>query len=149
MMNRHLDSEAIDRWLIGERNPATGNHLGDCAECRLEVARLESALTEFRDVARRGSDRQPLSRPPAGWVAGSVAGGRWPTPLRWAAVAAAAVLLAALPAYLNYSQRQAAAQAKADALLLEEVSTDISRPAPEPLEPLIKLVSQSTTGDIQ
>lgn len=147
MMNRHLDSEAIDRWLIGERNPATGNHLGDCAVCRLKVARLESALTEFRSVTRRGSDQQPLSRPPAGWVAGSVAGGRWPAPLRWAVVAAAAFLLAALPVYREHSQRQAAAQARADALLLEEVSTDISRPAPEPLEPVMKLVLQSTTGD--
>jgi len=146
-MKQHLDSDALGRWLVGERSPATENHLRDCAECRQEAARLESALAHFRDAARQWSDRQPLSRPPAGWAAASVARRRWIAPMRWAALVAAVALLAAPPVYRNYSRRLAAEQAEANALLLEQVSADISRPAPEPLEPLIKLVSQSTTGD--
>ena len=148
-MYRHLDSEDVDQWLVGERNPAAEDHLRDCAECRSEVARLESALTGFCDSAHQWSARQPLSRPPAGWVARSVTGRRWAAPMRWAVVAALTVLLAALPLYRNHSRRQAAAEARANALLLEQVSADISRPAPEPLEPLIKLVSQSTSGGNQ
>jgi len=147
MTTGHLDSEAIDRRLIGEDNPATESHLRDCAECSRKVARLGLALTGFRDATRQWSDRQPLSRPPSGWVADTATGRRWMTPLRWVAVAATAVLLAGLPVYRDCSQRQAEAQAKANAQLLEDVSTDISRSAPEPLEPLMKLVSQSTTGE--
>jgi hypothetical protein len=148
-MYRHLDSQEVDQWLVGERNPAAEDHLRDCAECRSEVARLESALTGFCNSTQQWSARQPLSRPRAGWAARSVTGRRWPTPMRWVAVAALAVLLAALPLYRNYSRRQATAEAKANALLLEQVSADISRPAPVPLEPLIRLVSQSTSGDNQ
>jgi hypothetical protein len=149
MMDQHLDAEAIGRWMAGERGPAAEDHLRDCAECRAEVARLESALAHFRDAAHQWSGWQPLSRPPARWAVGSLARRRWPAPMRWAAVTAVAALLAGFPVYRNYRQRQAVAQAKANALLLEEVSADISRPAPEPLEPLIKLVSQSATGDTQ
>ena len=69
--------------------------------------------------------------------------------MRWVAVAAAALLLAAIPVYRNYSQRQATARANANAILMEEISADISRSAPEPLEPLVNLVSLSTTGESQ
>ncbi len=108
---------------------------------------MEAALAQFALSTRRWSESQPLSRPPAGWLAAHARPSRQMAPARWAAVAATAAVLLGVPLYRNFSQRQAAAQAKADAVLLEEVSTDISRPAPEPLEPLIELVSQSNTGE--
>jgi len=153
MMDRHLDSETMERWLAGERGASAGEHLGVCPECRAEVARLESLLAGFRGAAREWSGRQPLARPPAGWAASTIAPRRRLTVMRWAAVAVAAGLLAAIPAYRDYRRReaaaQAAAQAAANALLLEQVSADISRPVPEPLAPLIELVSQPATGDNQ
>jgi len=146
-MNEHLDSETLERHIAGDRSPEAENHLRDCAACRAAMSRMEAALAQFALSTRRWSESQPLSRPPAGWAAAHARPSRQMAPARWAAVAATAAVLLGVPLYRSYSQRQAAAQAKADAVLLEEVSTDISRPAPEPLEPLIELVSQSNTGE--
>jgi maltooligosyltrehalose synthase len=147
-MNEHLNPEAMDRYLAGERGPAAERHLLECAECREAMGRMEAALQQFRASARVWSESHPLSRPPgdlASRAERSAARNRWTAPARWAAVATAALALTALPVYRNYSRRHAAAQARADALLLEQVRADLSRPAPEPLEPLIDLISQSTT----
>jgi hypothetical protein len=149
MKDQHPSVEAIGRWLMGERPPETGDHLRDCAECRAEVARLESLVTGFGESARAWTARQRLAAPPAGWTISSNSEPRRVTPLRWVAVAAAALLLAAVPVYRSYSLRQATARANANAILMEEISADISRSAPEPLEPLVNLVSQSTTGESQ
>jgi len=143
-MNQHLDSEAIGRWVAGERGAAPGEHLQACAQCRAEVTRLESALHDFGDGLRQWSDSQAHSRLALDVAALSTARPR-PSP-RWA-LAACALLLLAVPAYRGYRDRQAAAQARADTQLLEEVTADISRSAPEPLEPLIELVSQSSSGE--
>jgi hypothetical protein len=148
MMDQHPSSEAIDRWLIGGRSTETGDHLRHCAGCRAELARRESMIADFRDAAHEWTRRQPLAVPPPVWAADAGSHRRRFAPMRWAAVAVAA-LLAAVPLYNDYSQRQAAARASANAQLLEAVSADISRSAPEPLEPLVKLVSQSTTGETQ
>ena len=147
-MREHLNSEAIDRHLAGERSPLVENHLRECAECREAVARMGAVWQQFHAATHAWSESQALSAPPTGWTnraAQSAKRHRWIAPARWAAVATAALALAALPLYRGYSHRHDAAQAQADALLLEEVNADLSRPAPEPLEPLIELVSQSTT----
>jgi hypothetical protein len=143
MTTRHLDAEAINRWVAGECDAATAAHLRECAMCSAAVARLEAAFAGFRNAAGRWTESQPLSRPPLHWEAHR----HWTASRRWAAVAATVTLLAAFPAYRSYSRHEAAARAQADAQLLQEVSDDLARPAPEPLEPLIQLVSQSTTGD--
>ena len=138
MRNEHLDSETIDRHLAGERSSVAERHAAACADCRQELDRAERALAGFRASARLWSE----SSRPVEWARPCRPAPRWPMPARWAAVAAAALVLAAVPLYRDYAERRAEAQAKADAVLLEEIRTDISRPAPEPLEPLIKLVSQ-------
>ncbi|HKE29687.1 MAG TPA: hypothetical protein VKB88_45370 [Bryobacteraceae bacterium] len=146
-MNEHLNPDAIDRYLGGERDKAMENHLRECAECRRAVERIETTLEQFRASAQAWSESQPQGQPPAGLAARVEAPASlfWIAPARWAAVATAVLALAALPVYRNYRRNQAADRARADALLLEEVCADLSRPAPEPLEPLIDLVSQSTT----
>jgi len=152
-MHEHLNPEAIDRYLSGERETAVEDHLGECAECRAAVDGIEGTLRQFRACAQAWSESQPLARPPAGLSTRAAAGAAewWVAPARWTAVATTALALAVLPLYRNYSRHQAAVQARADAWLLEQVSADLSRPAPEALEPLIELVSQpstqSTTGD--
>lgn len=143
MTNGHLDSDTIDRYVAGERSAAAEEHLGECARCRDAIGRVETALAGFRAGARLWSE----SRQPIRWDAARGPAPRRPGPARWAAVAAAALVVAAVPLYRGYVERRAEAQAKADAVLLEEVSADLSRPAPEPLEPLIQLVSQSNTGE--
>jgi hypothetical protein len=67
--------------------------------------------------------------------------------MRWALVAAALLVLAAVPIYRNAQDRQRQAEiARADALLLEQVDAEVSRAVPRPMEPLVKLVSWDFTS---
>ena len=50
-MSRHLSSEQISRWVMGEHGAFEEEHVRDCPECRAEVARLESVLAQFRSSA--------------------------------------------------------------------------------------------------
>src|SRR5208283_5891399 len=71
-------------------------------------------------------------------------------PMRWALVAAALLVLAAVPVHRNAQERQRQAEiARADALLLEQVDAEVSRAVPRPMEPLVKLVSWDFSSTIQ
>jgi len=56
-MNRHLSSEEISRWMIGERTPDTERHAIECPPCRAELDRLEAAFSLFRESGICWSDR--------------------------------------------------------------------------------------------
>jgi hypothetical protein len=135
-MSRHLSSQEISRWIVGERTPQQEQHVRQCTECGAELARMEAALVLFRGSVRHWSDRQV--RVPRRLAAP----GPRPLPLRWALAAAALLVLAAVPIYRNAQDRQHQAEmARADALLLEQVDAEVSRAVPRPMEPLAKLVS--------
>ena len=53
---------------------------------------------------------------------------------RWAAAAMVAVILGAVPAYLDARQRE---QDQADALLMQKVNAALSQPVPRALAPLL------------
>jgi biopolymer transport protein ExbB/TolQ len=55
------------------------------------------------------------------------------------ALAAAAALMVAAPVYLQH--QRAIETARQDEALLEQVQTEVSRSAPEPMQPLEKLVA--------
>jgi hypothetical protein len=132
-MHEHLQ---IERYVAGDRTAAAEQHLAECAACRDDVARMECVLAQFgvsahlwaRAAVSHGLVTR-LSPPAKGH-------GAW-----WFALVAAVLLSASVPMYRSYTQGQAAAQAKADAVLWDEIGADISRPAPQTLEPLIDLVS--------
>ena len=133
----HLDSDQISAWLIGERTPERTAHVNECAACRAEIARLESAVTSFRESVERWSERQPVHR--AVWSAPS-RGFAW----RWAAVAAMFLLLVGIPAYRmqeSKNQEMAERQAREDAALMEAVNNGIARSVPQTLQPLNNMVS--------
>jgi hypothetical protein len=139
-MSQHLSSQEISQWMIGERPPQQEQHVRQCSQCGAELARMEAALALFRGSVRHWSDRQ--SRVPR-----PLAPGPRPHPMRWALVAAALLVLAAVPIYRNAQDRQRQAEiARADALLLEQVDAEVSRAVPRPMEPLVKLVSWDFTS---
>jgi len=141
-MSRHLSSREVSQWMIGERTPQQEQHVRQCPECGAEVARMEAALALFRGSVRHWSDRQVRVPRPLAPTRGSRGYPPRPRPLRWALVAAALLLLAAIPIYRNVQDRQRQAEmARADALLLEQVDAEVSRAVPRPMEPLAKLVS--------
>jgi periplasmic protein TonB len=55
-MNQHLTWEQISDYLIGDAAQYSV-HARECASCRGEVARLESALSEFRGAVRQWTGR--------------------------------------------------------------------------------------------
>ena len=127
-MSQHLSAEQISNWMIGARTPQAEQHVRDCPECQAEVVRFEETLSQFRGSVRS------LTVPPAAWMPA-------PTrPLGWVLLVAALCVLTAVPIYRNFADRQ---QARADAILLEQVDAALSRTVPAPMEPLARLVSWS------
>jgi hypothetical protein len=149
-MSRHLSSQEISQWMIGERTPQQEQHVRQCSECGVELARLEAALTLFRGSVRHFSSRQSHAEPPAIASILPARRGSRMQPMRWALVAAALLVLAAVPIYRNAQDRQRQAEiARADALLLEQVDAEVSRAVPRPMEPLVKLVSWDFSSTVQ
>jgi hypothetical protein len=69
--------------------------------------------------------------------------------LRWAAAAAVALMLAAVPTYENVQQRQREAeQEKADTLLLQQVNAGLSRSVPRAMTPLMNWAPVAN-GDVK
>jgi hypothetical protein len=131
-MNSHLSPERISKWMMGERTSPEEQHVLECPQCSAEVARFQSALAGFGGAVRDCSERQSVMKP--------VRDGRHARPFRWAWVAAAALLLAAVPIYRENQQRQAE-RARADAALMEQVDAQVSRAIAAPMEPLAKLMT--------
>jgi anti-sigma factor RsiW len=142
-MIEHLSAEQISQWMIGERTPQQERHVAECDECRTELRQLETTLQQFRGAVREWSDsaapsawRQPASR------------GLWYSWPRLVLAAATLLILVAIPVYWSARERQRAAEseaARADALLLERVDSAISQAVPEPMEPLVNLVTWNSS----
>jgi hypothetical protein len=137
-MMQHLSVEQISQWMIGERTPQMERHLAECDECRVELEQLESTLVQFRAAVCDGSSapapawRQPAPRPWFPWA-------------RMVLAAATLLILVALPVYWSARTRERKAEAaRADTQLLEQVDSAISRAVPEPMEPLVNLVTWNT-----
>ena len=56
-MNQHLTWDQISDYLIGDAEPQYARHARECVSCRSEVARLESALSDFRGAVRHWTGR--------------------------------------------------------------------------------------------
>jgi len=134
-MIRHLSPEQISQWAIGDRTAETEQHAKECAACREAIDRLQGSLELFRDSIRELSEARLGVGSRAAWTPPR-ARSFWNRPvMRWAAAAAAVVMVGAIPAYKGCedSQRRVAA-AKQDAVLLQEVDAGLSRSVPQPLE---------------
>jgi hypothetical protein len=130
-----MNHPQVNQWLAGDRSPDLKTHVESCRQCAAGIAKLEAPLGAFRDAVHRWSDRQmaPVTiveprRASAGWLR--------------IAVAATALGVIAIVGVERHNQ-EAAAMARADDALLEQVATDVSRSVPATLEPLDQLMSNS------
>lgn len=149
-MNRHLSEEQVSRWILGEGTAQQEQHLQECSECRGELRRLAGSLTQFRGAVREWSGSQAGAEAPLFRDIQQRHGSRthhW-LPRRWhgwVLVAAVLCMTVTVPVYWNARvQQREAAEERADALLLEQVDSGISRAVPGSMEPLISLVSWNT-----
>ena len=134
-MIQHLTSDQISQCVLGDASPETAAHLNRCTECAARLAQLTDSLGMFRSAIRE--------------TAGNL-GGQQRTPVitrrrmavLWLTVAAALITVTALPVYKIQDNRQkAAAIAKQDAELMEQVNAGLSEGVATPLKPLQKMVS--------
>ena len=106
-------------------------HVAECAQCARfqdSTARMLDALDGFVFDAEPVRVRPAARRPHPAW--------------RWALAAAAVVLLAAMPVYQSV---RAERQARADAQLLRDVESGLTRTVPRAMEPLV----HAQTGESQ
>jgi hypothetical protein len=140
-MIEHLSAEQISQWMIGERTLELERHLAQCTACRSELEQMEQALWQFRAAMRNPVDipapvwREPAPRPWFSWQ-------------RLVLAAATLLILVGLPTgwIVRQQERAAAAAALADSQLLEQVDSEISQAVPEPLEPLVTLVTWNSSA---
>jgi hypothetical protein len=146
-MIEHLSPEQISQWMIGEGTLELERHLVGCAECRAELAQLKSALSHFRAAMREPANSAVA---PAWQELASPVWYSWP---RLLVAAAALLILVAVPLTWQAHERQQTAQAAqaalADSQLLERVDSAISQAVPEPMEPLVSLVSWNSNSTEQ
>jgi hypothetical protein len=135
-MNSHLSAEEISAWTLGDRTAERERHVGCCEACSGEIAKLESAIGEFRGAVRHWRDVPPPVYARA--VRPSRAG-------RWVLAAAALALAIAAPVYRH--RQEAAETARADAMLLEQVDAEVSQAVPRPMQPLVPLVSWNSSNE--
>jgi anti-sigma factor RsiW len=148
-MIEHLSAEQVSQCMIGQRPLELQQHVAGCAQCRAELAQLESALSQFRSAMREPANlapppawRQPEPRP-APWFS-------WPRPVL---TATALLVLAAVPVTWRarsheQALREQAAQV-ADSQLLESVDSEISQAVPVPMEPLVTLATWNSSSTEQ
>ena len=146
-MNEHFSSEQISRWTIGERSAQEQEHARRCPECAAKLGDLESAIALFRQSVRDCGESYGRSEFLLRAGPQRARPGFLSRLSRWAPAAAALLLLAAIPIYTSFRERQRQAEmARADAALLEQVDVEISRAVPAPMEPLVELVSWNASA---
>jgi hypothetical protein len=144
-MNAHLSSDEIDRLVVGDASPEEEEHVRVCNECRAELMRLRETLSLFRDSLQYWSqETRGAVVPDRMWDAST----GWIMPLRWVMAAGVLIVLLTLPLYKNARDRRRAAQAIEDAVLLERVNADLSRPVPAPMERFFELLSDDSGNDV-
>ena len=135
-MSGHLSPVEVSEWLAGIRASAAERHMAECAGCAAELERANQPLALFGAATRAWCAAEtPIPR--MGAVA-SAARRRQRFVTMRVALAAAAALMIAAPVYLQH--QRAIETARQDEALLEQVQTEVARSAPEPMQPLEKLV---------
>jgi hypothetical protein len=132
-MRTHLSSNAIFQWIAGQRDEVDREHLRECERCRAEVARVEQFFSILSSSIRCWTERRTSvvsipSRP------GSVA--NRPV-LKWGWVLPLIVMIGFI---LHNSGKTGSARETQRDVVLDQVEAAISRPVPEAIQPLTKLL---------
>jgi anti-sigma factor RsiW len=144
-MNREQEEQLIIRCALGEASEEDRAHLQTCSRCRGEVERTEDALRGLRSAVRQLSEIELTAANQAA-----------PKPVRRPLIAlapgfAVILLLVFIASRFFMPSRFGTARhfpevsttraIDADAVLLKQVSTDLARPVPSGMEPLLPSVS--------
>jgi hypothetical protein len=148
-MIEHLSAEQISQWMMGERTPQLLQHVTGCARCGAELQQLETALTQFRTAMREPPYSPAYPIVPPAWREPDSSSPWYSWPRLVLAIAALFILVALPLSWRARVREQAAQTALADSQLLESVDSAISQAVPEPMEPLVSLVSWNSSSTDQ
>jgi anti-sigma factor RsiW len=132
----HLCSKQLSECALGEPSPDARQHLEDCPACRAELEHFHEVLSGFRGAVRYWSENQAnaalavhaRSSESRSWIG--------------AHQFALALLLAAVCILASVVWHGGGGATSNDAVLLNQVDTEVSRSVPSSMEPLMKLVAQ-------
>ena len=137
-MIAHLSPEQLSECILSQAAPLVAEHLQSCPTCRSELAGYREALGDFRGAVRAWSEEQanaallmPDIAEPQSWLASHQ--------FAWALLIAAICILASIVIPRHNTDRAPSR----DAVLLDQVDTEVSRTVPSSMEPLMRLVVQN------
>jgi hypothetical protein len=138
-MSRHLSSQQVSEAILGQCGADVEGHLRECSTCSGKVHRLASDLSVFGSVVRSWGDH--ASAPVTLTVAAQR--GTFSFPKLFSAGAAfAAILIVGLLLEVHDSRPHEAMRRPevSDAVLMQQVNSELSRSVPGPMEPLENLM---------
>lgn len=138
----HLSSERLSQWVVGDGSPEDREHMQTCADCRAEARELENTLSGYGGFARDWGHGHTTGAPSLSQL---LRGTHRPARLvHWAGLVAAtavAILVYVSPRFDEDQKPQLGGDVSAqDALLLQQVNTQLSRTTPMAMEPLLILL---------
>lgn len=142
-MNTHLTEDQISKWVADDGGVELGFHVRECAECSAKLRAFKVAMSAFRESVNGFADQQHSGRVlDADRLLRASRQARMRS-LRWLAVAAATVIVIAVPVY-NRSPQSAhepatVEESHVDAQLLERVNAHLSQTAPVSFQPLTEM----------
>lgn len=146
MMN-HLSSDQISSLTIGAATEDERRHIDACVECAAKMHQLKDALSVFRSsVERWAGANETLAIPNSAPYQIRISSSRF-RPLHWAVATVALILLILLPVYKRTSQHSQPQELE-DSLLLEQVNQHLLRTVPEPMEPMMQLISNVSAHEV-
>ena len=142
-MSKHLSEDQITEWLLGASDDFVSRHLEMCDACSAEAERLRNTISCFRDSIHATAQRDHIFWTNQQLAMGQRASARGWYSLRWAWVAAMAmVLIAALFLTRAPNPPQNTATEDADNALLQEVQGDLAREVPKALAPAVLIAEE-------
>lgn len=148
-MMEHLSSRRIAEWMVGNRTAEEELHVSVCLKCRRELEWLNGSVSLFAASMRGWSEQQRSDTAPSSSPVNrshrAISHPLGNHPLRWATAAASLLMLISGAVYQHRAaEDRRAAAARADAVLMEQVDTEVSQSVPSTLEPLERLMDVDT-----
>lgn len=143
-MSKHLSSEQIAQWTLGDFDDEVDQHLSNCYNCRSEAALFKLALSSFRESARDWADEHMRPHDETVRRIRLVPYRSVLNQVSLVAVAGLVCLLVALGVQ-HQTTANVAPIAVNDTLLLQSVRQDLSDNVPTALAPIEALVSPETS----
>jgi hypothetical protein len=136
-MSNHLSEDQFDACVLERAGRVELEHLGECAECRVELERFRRGLALYRSaVWGLVEDRDALP------VADVTASMPAPIPIwRWALAITAFVFAIVTPIIVTENKLPQKAEQMSPAEVMERMNRHLSRTVPAPMEPMMSLIS--------